>query len=124
MTRRRRFLRGLVEVVKYGLLIVAFVAAASFVFVLASKEGTSRIDEQNRSRGVSPTKVDLITMGMTPERVKHILGDPDRTETRDVKGLRQSDCWDYRVQNFRRTQICFGDDDKVDYKVGGGSQGG
>src|SRR5262245_37477785 len=124
MATFRRFLRGLGGVLKYTLLMVAFLAAFTFVFVIAGKERTSRRVEQNRARGVSPTKVELIAIGMTPEQVKHILGDPERTERRDVAGQSQSKCWDYSVEDFRATQICFGGDDKVDYKAGGGSQKG
>jgi outer membrane protein assembly factor BamE (lipoprotein component of BamABCDE complex) len=113
--------RGLGKVVKWLLIIGALIIVIAIIAVVVGL-GNAANESEESSEQVTPAKYAQVQNGDSQANVRSLLGDPENTDTTNVKGLGQSDCWYYGVLAKQTTQICFNNADKVNFKAQYGSK--
>jgi outer membrane protein assembly factor BamE (lipoprotein component of BamABCDE complex) len=115
------FFRGLGKVVKWLLIIGALIIVIVIIVAIAGI-GNAANESEKSSDQVTPAKYAQVHNGDSQADVRKVLGNPENTDTTNVKGLGRSDCWYYGVLADQTTQICYGNNGAVNYKAQYGSK--
>jgi hypothetical protein len=111
---------GLGKVLKWMLILGALLIVVVIIVAIAGI-GKAANDSQKSSDQVTAAKYTQVQNGQSQHAVKSILGSPENTDSTNVQGLGQSDCWYYGTLASQTTQICF-QNGSVDYKAQYGSK--
>jgi outer membrane protein assembly factor BamE (lipoprotein component of BamABCDE complex) len=112
--------RGLGKALKWTLILGSLLIVVAVIAVMASLGSAANESEKSASQVTAATYAQIHN-GQSKAEVRGVLGNPENTDTTNVKGLGSNDCWYYGVLAKQTTQICF-QNGNVDYKAQYGSK--
>src|SRR5262245_13977447 len=98
--------RGLGKALKWTLILGSLLIVVAIIAALASLGNAANESEKSASQ-VTRANYAQVHNGQSQADVRGVLGNPEDTDTTNVKGLGSSDCWYYGVLAKQTTQICF-----------------
>lgn len=89
-----------------GRLLLIGAALLSVLLLVGADSCSSSTSENHLSSSDVAQKLDQISLGMSEDEVRNILGGPNDTETTNTEGYK-SDCWYYGNVDVNDWRFCF-----------------